>query len=69
MNGPSTAISFLAECAEMNRYLIELAIKSRDGAGKVIEICVGERTFVSTLPGPERNASPVGECSEGSINR
>src|SRR5579864_2346731 len=24
--------------------------------------------FVSTLPGPERNASPVGECNAGSIN-
>ena len=24
--------------------------------------------FVATVPGPDRNASPVGECSAGSIS-
>ena len=39
------------------------------GAGKVMAIWSGAMILVLTAPLPERNASPVEECSAGSMSR
>jgi hypothetical protein len=52
-----------------DRDLIEKAIESGEGAGKMMEIWSGAMILVVTAPLPERNASPVVECSAGSMSR